>query len=185
MGLFLQSYPGVPGTPTLINTGGALYDSLDFIIDNGGNSSDTNFAIAISSDNFATTNYVQADDTVSTSPVWQTYTAWGGSSGQRITGLLSSTSYSIKVAARYGPASETGYSNVATAATLAQQLTFNISGVNSGTSIAGETTTVTTSANAINFGSLPVGSPVVAAQKPQYLQMRLAVTLRLFIKTII
>src|SRR5437762_2415170 len=40
-GYSLAAYPGVPGQPTLANTGGALYNQLDFTVNNGGNSSDT------------------------------------------------------------------------------------------------------------------------------------------------
>ncbi|MCA9357665.1 hypothetical protein KC902_00200 [Candidatus Kaiserbacteria bacterium] len=43
-------------------------------------------------------------------------------------------------------------------------LTLSVNGVNSGTSIAGITTDVTTTATGVDFGSLPVGSSVAAAQ---------------------
>ncbi len=163
-GFLLQSYPGVPGAPTFTNTGGTLYNSLDFIVNTGGSSSDTNYAIAISTDNFATTNYVQANDTIGTSPVWQTYTAWGAGTGQRITGLTASTTYKIKVKARYGADSETGFSAVSTAATVDPSLTMSIAGVNISTVIAGQTTTISTTSTAMSFATLPVGSAVVAAQ---------------------
>jgi hypothetical protein len=71
-GFIKRSFPHVPGTPTLVNTGGSLSTQLDFVVVQGnGNASDVEYAIAISSDNFTTTNYVQADDTVGATTVWQ------------------------------------------------------------------------------------------------------------------
>jgi hypothetical protein len=164
-GFLYPAYPGVPAQPTFTNTGGTLYSSLDFVVATGGNSSDTNYAIAISSDDFVTTNYVQIDDTVGSTAAWQTYANWGSGTGERIVGLSPSTTYKIKVKARFGPDSETGFSITATAATAAPALTITFSGVNSGTSVAGETTTVTSSTNAIPYASLVVGVPAVAAHR--------------------
>ncbi len=164
-GFIWGAYPGVPGTPTLVNTGGTLYNSLDFVIDTGGGSSDTEFAIAISSDNFTTTNYVQVDDTVSSTAAWQTYTNWGSSSGERITGLSSSTTYKIKVKARHGTDTETEFSAVATASTTSPSLVISFSGISSSTSVAGQTTTITTTSNAITYGSLVVSTAAVAAHQ--------------------
>lgn len=163
LGFIWGAYPGVPGTPTLTNTGGTLYNSLDFVITTGGNSSDTQFAIAISNDDFVTTNYIQIDDTISSSAAWQTYASWGGASGERITGLLPNTTYKIKVKARHGADTETGFSSIASASTSNPNLVVAFSGINSGNSVAGETTTVTTTANAVNFGSLIMDTPAVGA----------------------
>jgi len=165
LGFIFPSFPGVPGTPTLINTGGTLYNSLDFVITTGGNQTDTNYAIAISSDDFVTTNYIQVDDTVGTTAAWQSYTNWGGATGERVTGLSPSTTYKIKVKARYGTDSETGFSVIATAATSAPSMTVTFAGVNSGTAVAGETTTITTTVNAISYGSLIIDAPAIAAHK--------------------
>ncbi len=166
------AYPGVPGTPTLTNTGGTLYNSLDFVITTGdGQQTDTTYAIAISSDNFATTYFIQSDDTLGTVEAWQTYTGWNSGTGERVTGLAPSTTYKIKVKASYGSGSnaadsESGYSQIATASTTAPSLTVAIGGVASGTSVAGLTTTVTSSPTSIGFGSLTIGdaSPNIAAQ---------------------
>jgi len=163
-GFFTDSYPGVPGTPTLTNTGGVLYSSLDFVINTGGNTTDTNYAIAISPDNFVTTYYIQAGDTLGATAAWQSYTAWGASSGQRVTGLAGNTAYTIKVKARFGVNTETGFSSTASATTYAPQLSFSISGVSAGTFVASQTTTIGTSSNAMSFSTLPVGSAVIAAQ---------------------
>jgi hypothetical protein len=154
-GFIQHAYPGVPGQPTLVNTGGTLYNALDFIVNTAGNQTDTNYAIAISSDNFTTTNFIQADDTVGSSPVWQTYTAWGSGTGQRVTGLIANTTYKIKVKARYGTDTETAYSITASDSTGGPTLTVSFAGVNSGTTIAGATTTITSAANTINYG-IPV-----------------------------
>ncbi len=165
-GFIQHAYPGIPGTPTLSNTGGTLYNALDFIINTGnGQQTDTTYAIAISSDDFATTNYIQTDDTIGSSAAWQTYTAWGSGSGERVTGLSPSTTYKIKVKARYGADTETGFSSVASAATTGPSLQVTFSGIASGTTIDGETTTVTSSANSIPYSALTLDTPAIAAHK--------------------
>lgn len=157
------AYPGVPGQPTLTNTGGTLYNALDFVVATGGNSSDTQFAIAISTDDFATTFFIQTDDTVGSSPAWQTFSGWGSGAGERVTGLAPNTTYKIKVKARFAADTETDYSITDDATTAAPSLTISFAGVNSGTSLDGETTTVASTANAIAYGSLAIGIPAVAA----------------------
>lgn len=166
------AYPGIPGQPTLTNTGGTLYNSLDFVVTPGnGQQSDTTYAIAISSDNFVTTYFIQTDDTLGTTEAWQTYAGWNSGTGERVTGLSPSTTYKIKVKASYGTGSdaedtESGYSQEASATTAAPSLTFSVAGVNSGTTIAGQTTTVTSTATAIGYGTLTIGdgNPNIAAQ---------------------
>lgn len=166
------AYPGVPAQPTLTNTGGTLYNSLDFVVATGdGQQTDTTYAIAISDDDFTTTYFIQTDDTLGTTEAWQTYTDWGGGTGERVTGLSPSTTYKIKVKASYGSGSnaadsESGYSLTASAITSAPSLTVAIAGISSGNTIAGQTTTVTSTATSIGFGSLTIGdgSPNIAAQ---------------------
>jgi hypothetical protein len=164
-GVIYAIAPSIPATPTLTNTGSALYGSLDFIIATGGNQTDTNYAIAISSDNFSTTNYIQTDDTVGSAAAWQTFSGWGSGTGERVTGLLANTAYKIKVKARYGEDSESGFSQTATATTSSASLTISFAGVVSGSSVAGETTTVTSGTNAIPYGSLIISTPAVAAHR--------------------
>ncbi len=162
------AYPGIPATPTFTNTGGILYNSLDFIVVQGdGQQSDTNYAIAISDDNFATTFFIQTDDTLGSTEAWQDYVGWNSGTGERVTGLLPSTAYKIKVKARYGADSESGYSQTATATTSSPSLVVSIAGINSGTLVAGVTTTVTSTGTTMGFGSLTVGdgSPNIAAQR--------------------
>lgn len=116
----------VPNTPTFTNPA-SYYDKLSFVVNPGGTSpTDTNYLIAISTDNFVTTKYIQADDTIGNTKVRQTYAAWGGSTGQNVIGLTYSTTYKIKVSAIQGNFTETEYSPVATAATAAPSISFGI-----------------------------------------------------------
>lgn len=166
------AYPGIPGQPTLINTGGVLYNSLDFIVATGsGQQTDTVYAIAISADDFTTTEYIQTDNTVGASQAWQSYADWGAGTGERVTGLLSNTTYKIKVKASYGAGndaedSESGFSLEASAATTSQSLLVSINGSSSGTAVAGVTTTVNSTSGSMGFGSLTIGDgfPNIAAQ---------------------
>lgn len=165
-GFQLPAYPGIPATPTLVNTGGVLYDSLDFVIATGnGQQVDTTYAIAISPDNFVTTYYIQADDTINTTAVFQDYINWGSGTGEHVVGLASSTTYKIKVKARYGPDSESGWSQTASASTVGPNLTVTFAGVSSGTTIGGVTTTTTSTTNAITYGSLPINVAQTAAHQ--------------------
>ena len=164
-GFIQHAYPGVPGQPTLANTGGTLYNSLDFVVATGGNPSDAQYALAISSDSFATTYFIQTDNTLATSTAWNTYVAWGGSSGGRVTGLSASTTYQLKIKARFAANTETAYSITAQTATINPNFTMTISGVNSGTAVAGAVSTITTTSNGISFGSLVSDAVSVAMQK--------------------
>lgn len=164
-GFFQHAYPGVPAQPTLTNTGSTLYNSLDYIVATGGNPSDAEYAIAISSDSFGTTSFIQADNTVGASAAWQSFVSWGSGSGGRVTGLTASTTYQIKVKARFAADTETAYSITASASTAAPSFTMTIAGIALGTPLAGATTTITSSANAISFSSLVQGTAAVAAQK--------------------
>ncbi len=160
------AYPGIPAQPSLTNTGGTLYNSLDFVVATGnGQQTDTTYAIAISSDSFATTYFIQTDDTLGTTAAWQTYAGWNSGTGERVTGLSPSTTYEIKVKARYGADSESGYSPTDSATTSAPSITVSISGIASGTCIEnsggscppGFNTTATSTATSMGFGSLVVG----------------------------
>lgn len=118
----------VPLAPTFTNTAN-YYNKLRFIINPTSNASDTLFSIAISTDNFTTTNYVQSDNTIGAArgiEDYQTYSAWGGGSGQFVTGLAHSTTYQIKVNAFQGNFTETEYGPSASAATVAPSITFDI-----------------------------------------------------------
>lgn len=71
-GLQFARQSNVPAAPTFSNPDNS-YNKLLFVIDNGGNPSDTLFAIAISTDSFVTTNFIQADGTIGATEVYQTY----------------------------------------------------------------------------------------------------------------
>lgn len=160
-GLVFTVQANVPAAPTFTNPSN-YYDRLKIVIDDGGNPTDAQFAIAISTDNFTTTNYVQSDNTVGSvlgSEDWQTYSSWGGATGFYVTGLLPNTAYKIKVSARQGNYTQSAWSSTATATTGTPALTFgvdsdsitfnNLSSGNSWTD-ASKSTVLTTSTNAQN-----------------------------------
>lgn len=118
----------VPAAPSFVNQANN-YDKLHFIINPGTSPSDTKFAIAISSDDFATTQYVRPDDTVGTTigiSNYQTYSAWGGNTGQNVTGLTPGTTYWIKVSALQGDYTNSAFGPAATASTVNPSITFSI-----------------------------------------------------------
>lgn len=127
-GMIPTQTANVPAAPTVVNPAN-YYNKLRVTIDTGGNPSDTKFAIAVSSDNFVTTQYVKSDDTVGSSLAitdYQTFTAWGGASGFLVLGLQPATNYSFKVKAMQGKFTESSYSSAASAATGNPSLTFDI-----------------------------------------------------------
>jgi len=115
-----------PSQPTFENDTATRYDRLKYTIDNGGNPTDALFAIAITDDGWSTTNFIQADGTIASSIAWQTYTGWGGASGEYVTGLKPDTAYKIKVVANRGDFTTSPYSGEAEAATVNPQITFDI-----------------------------------------------------------
>ncbi len=161
-GLIFTMQANVPPVPTLSNPA-TNYDRLKFVIDNGSNPTDALFAIAISDDDFVTTKYVQNDNTVGTvlgTEDWQTYTDWGGATGEFVRTLNANTTYEIKGKAKRGNFTESGYGPESAAiATSNPSLTFGISSatltfanLNSGNSFtdSAKTTVLTTSTNAYN-----------------------------------
>ncbi len=127
-GMVYTQQAHVPSSPTFTNPSN-YYNKLQFVLDTGGNPSDAKFAIAISTDNFVTTNYVQNDNTIGSAlgiEDYQTYAAWGGASGALVTGLTASTTYKMKVKAMAGMFTETGYGPIATASTVGPSLSFDI-----------------------------------------------------------
>ncbi len=116
------------------------YDRLKFVIDTQGNPTDAKYALSISTDNFSSDiRYVKADLTVGSSlstADYQTYTAWGGASGNLVIGLAHSTTYQLRARATQGQFTESAWGPSSAVATEETQLTFNVS------------------PNTINFGSL-------------------------------
>jgi hypothetical protein len=117
----------VPPAPMLSNGNATYYNKLGLILATGGNPSDTVYAVAISPNSFATTYYVQADGSLSTTPLFQTYTQWGGSSGTTIINLTSGTTYQVKVSAMQGTFTNTAYGPIAMSTTASPSLSFSIS----------------------------------------------------------
>jgi hypothetical protein len=149
----------VPAAPTVTNPA-SYYNKLHIVIDNGGNPTDATFAIAISTDSFATTQYIQNDNTVGSAlgtEDYQTYTAWGGASGFDVIGLNPSTTYYVKVKAEHGDFTESAYSPVASAATVGPSLTFDID--------VASTDTETAPPYATNFGNLLAGTVTDSPQR--------------------
>jgi hypothetical protein len=126
----------VPVKPTLTNPDG-YYDRLKLVLVPGSAPNDTKYLIAISSDGFATTRYVQTDNSIGASYTisnYQTYASWGGASGFFIAGLSQSTTYEVKVRALQGRFTESGYSPLSDPiATLSPSLSFGVSTTLSGT----------------------------------------------------
>lgn len=140
----------VPTAPTISNPS-SYYDRLKLVLTTNSDPTDTKYAIAISTDNFATvTRYVKSDNsTGSTLAItdYQTYASWGGASGFLILGLQQNTTYTVKVKAFQGNFSESAYGPTASAATVAPSLTFGVA-----------TTLTGTPPFTMNFTSLASGS---------------------------
>jgi hypothetical protein len=122
--------------------------------------SDVKYAVAISKDNFATTQFVKSDMTVGTSLTsadYMSYSAWGGASGTLVVGLDVGTTYSVKVKAIQGMYTESAYGPKATAGTTNGQFTFAI-GVS-------DVDAVTSPPYLIDLGSLYPGSLVTSPTK--------------------
>jgi hypothetical protein len=162
-GLTYMMKANVPTAPTL-STPGNNYDRIQVIINTSNNPTDATYALEIStSSSFASNNnFVHTDGTLGaslTSSNFQTYTAWGGSSGSFITGLTSHTTYYVRVAARQGNFTQSEWGPLASITTNFASLTFtinnpiitfnNLSGANSYTDST-QADTFTTSTNAFN-----------------------------------
>lgn len=136
--------------PTVAIANSSLwYNKLLLTIGPEGNPADALYAVAISTDSFATTQYVKSDLTVGSSLVladYQTYAAFGSASGVLIRGLKSGTVYTVKAKAYRGRYTESGYGPTANVATANPQLSFdiNVSAAN----------TVTSPPYVANFGNL-------------------------------
>lgn len=158
-GLQFTNQANVPPTPTFVNTAN-YYNKLKLTLDTGSNPSDTRFAIAISTDNFVTTNYVQSDSTVGAAlglEDYQTYSAWGGASGFNIIGLLASTTYKVKVKAWQGKFTETGFGPESSASTVGSRLSFDID--------VSATNTDTNAPYTTNIGDLIAGTVTSSPEK--------------------
>jgi hypothetical protein len=117
----------VPGI-TIANNA-RWYNKLLVTLSTSGNPTDARYAVAISTDNFATTQYVQSDFTIGASLAnanFLTYAAWGSASGTFLRGLNPSTTYTVKAAAYRGAFTQSPFSATSSAATSSPQLSFDI-----------------------------------------------------------
>jgi hypothetical protein len=129
----------LPQAPTVTNGSSTYYNRLLVTLnDNAGTSSypsDVTFSVGISTTNCFTSacisgggvQFVQTGGTLSTSQFYQTYSAWGSTSGTTVVGLTASTTYYVAVAAKQGTFTNTGYGLVTTTATVAPSVTFSLS----------------------------------------------------------
>ena len=121
---------------------------------------DATYAIAISTDDFVTTNWVQNDNTIGSTlgiEDFQTYTNWGGASGEFITGLAANTTYKVKVKSRQGNYTESGLGPLASAATVSVSISFDID--------VSSSDTETAAPYVVAFGDLAIGSVSTATDK--------------------
>ena len=142
----------VPPAPTLDNGSATYYNKLKVTINKSANdATDYTYAIAASSNSFATTQYVQADGTLGASAVYQSYAAWGSASGSFISGLVPATTYQVKVSAMQGLYTASAYGPIASSTTANPSLTFSItpSTISLGSLTAGNVITAGTN---LSFG---------------------------------
>jgi hypothetical protein len=126
---------------------------LGCIINTGTDPSDATYAIAVSTNNFVTTNYVQASDALSTSPVFQSYSTWGSGSGFDITGLSSGVTYEVEVSAQQGLFTNTEYGAYASASTVSTAIIFSLSPNSSSLGTFLPNTIITSSNFSFTFGT--------------------------------
>lgn len=159
-GLLGAQLANVPPAPTFVNSSN-WYNKLKITINkDSADPTDATYAIAISTDDFVTTNWVQSDNTVGATlgiEDFQTYTNWGGASGEFIVGLTANTTYKVKVKSRQGNYTETQLGPSATAATVSVSLTTDID--------VSSTDTETAAPYSLDFGDLSLGSVSTASDK--------------------
>lgn len=151
-GLVFAQMANVPQAPTLVNSS-SWYNKLLLIINVSDNPTDTKFTVAITDDDWATTKWVQSDNTVGVTlgiEDYQTYTNWGGASGENIIGLTPNTTYRVRVKAMQGEFTETDLGPQASAATVNVSIDFDIDVSSSDTETAAPYT--------LAFGELSIGS---------------------------
>jgi hypothetical protein len=155
-GMIFAQQTNTPAVPTFTNPA-SYYNKLHFVLDDGDNPADTLFALAISDDSFVTTNYVQADNTVGPTAVYQTYAGWGSGSGEDVIGLSPNTTYQLKVRAIQTKYTESAWSVAASAATVGITLTYDLD--------VAATDTETAAPYTLAMGSLLPATVTTASQK--------------------
>lgn len=137
-----------------ISNPSSWYNKLRLTIDPQSNPTDAKFAVAISRDNFTTTQYVKSDFTVGTTLLmsdYLTYAGWGSGTGVVVRGLVPNSVYTVKAKAYRGAFTESGYGPQSSATlTDIPQLTFDVD--------VSATDTSTSPPYQVTFGSLPVST---------------------------
>ncbi|HVZ66921.1 MAG TPA: hypothetical protein VG917_01535 [Patescibacteria group bacterium] len=129
-GLEYEIMASAPAAPTFVNQNNS-YNKLHLTINRGGNDpTDYQYAIQIAASQSGTFQYVQADNTVGSNfdnSNWQTYPAWGGSSGIDVIGLIPGSIYYARVAARQGQFyTQSDWGPIATASTVNPTMSFSV-----------------------------------------------------------
>ena len=106
----LYTLANVPSAPTLTTPSST---SLNIVINQNSNPSTVEYAIKVGS------NYIQADGSLNSSEAWQSYTTWGGATGQTISSLSVNTQYTVSVKARNTNSTATALSSETSLYTLA------------------------------------------------------------------
>ena len=151
-GLTYTLQPSLPPAPTFTNPS-SNYNKLHIIVNQGINSTDVTYAIEISTDNFSSDiEYLQADTTLGTTPVWQSYTAWNSSTGVDVIGLATGTTYYARVAASRGEFTQGSFGPGANAVTINPTFTFNL-----------QTSSQSTPPFSVAIGTMSPGGAVVTS----------------------
>jgi len=129
-----------PQAPTVSNGSGSYFTYLLVTLSDNMSASNTypadvTFSVGVSTTNCFTSacvqsgavKFVQTGGTLSTPQFYQSYSAWGGSSGVTVTGLTPGTTYYVAVAAKQGTFTNTEYGPSASAATGNPFLTYSVS----------------------------------------------------------
>lgn len=157
-GLSYTIMSNTPGAPTVSNNSNSYYNKLNVTLDTASNPTDTVYAIQVVSSG---TQYVQADDTLGATPVWQTNNAWGAS-GFTMIGLIPGTSYTVSAAAQQGNFTQSGFGPSTTVSTANPTFSYSLNSnsvtfpqlVPGSVQISTTTVTITMSTNGVAGGTI-------------------------------
>lgn len=156
-----------PETDRFGNIAGVLFADVSFsgatlVASCGGGTDEVTLSTSTAANDESVIFTVCTGDTVATG----TKTITVGNT--RITNPTSTASYIIRIAGTQANSADTRVAiidDVVVTASVATTFTFTIAGVATGTTINGVTTTYASTATALNFGTLPVGSAVTMGQQ--------------------
>jgi hypothetical protein len=136
------------------------YNKLNLVIDAQNNPADVKFAVAVSDDDWATTQWVQNDGTVGANlgfEDYQTYTEWGGVSGSNIIGLSPDTTYRARAKAVQGFYTESALGPESSVATSPVTMAFDID--------VSTSDSESSPPYDVSMGDLTIGGVTTASQK--------------------